>query len=81
MSQLKQFHDTVEGFLAESHMLPTAFGREAVGDPCFVWDLRAGRAPRLSTVDRVLDFIAARRSEAFAQLHNVRRPEQGTLAE
>ena len=38
--------------------MPAArFGREAMGDPRFVFDLRNGREPRQRTVDRVLAFL------------------------
>lgn len=43
----------VEKHIKERRMPPTRFGREAVGDPRFVFDLRAGREPRRATVERV----------------------------
>lgn len=36
---------------------PARFGRDAVGDPCFVFDLRDGREPRAQTVARVNAYI------------------------
>jgi len=36
---------------------PSRFGREVVRDPAFVYDLRAGRVPRKSTVARVREFM------------------------
>lgn len=42
----------IDTFLAEVRMTPTAFGREALNDPGFVFDLRAGRDCRRTTVDR-----------------------------
>ena len=47
----------VEKFLRQSDVAPTRFGREAVGDPRFVFDLRRGRDPRPATVARVLAFL------------------------
>ncbi len=38
-------------------MPPTRFGREAIGDPKFVFQLREGREPRSATVRRVLDYL------------------------
>lgn len=38
-------------------MPPTRFGREALGDSRFVFDLREGREPRSSTVRRVLNYL------------------------
>ena len=40
-------------------MTPTRFGRESLGDPCFVFDLREGREPRAGTAGRVMQFIDA----------------------
>jgi hypothetical protein len=51
----------VEKFLRQSDVPPTRFGREAVGDPRFVFDLRNGRDPRPTTVARVLAFLEAGR--------------------
>ena len=47
----------VEKFLRRSDTTPTRFGRDAVGDPRFVFDLRNGRDPRPSTIERVLTFL------------------------
>lgn len=48
----------VEKYLRQNDTAPTRFGREAVGDPRFVFDLRKGRDPRPQTVARVLAFLA-----------------------
>jgi len=47
----------VEKFLRQNDTPATRFGREAVGDPRFVFDLRRGRDPRPSTVERVLAYL------------------------
>jgi hypothetical protein len=47
----------VEKFLRESDTPPTRFGRDAVGDPRFVFDLRNGRDPRPRTVARVVAYL------------------------
>lgn len=47
----------IEKYLKERRMPPTRFGREAVGDSRFVFDLRDGREPRSSTVRRVTDYL------------------------
>ena len=47
----------VEKYLRRSDVAPTRFGREAVGDPRFVFDLRNGRDPRPRTVARVLAYL------------------------
>lgn len=49
----------VEKFLRQNETAPTRFGREAVGDPRFVFDLRKGRDPRPQTVRRVLAYLEA----------------------
>ena len=47
----------IEKFLRSSKIAPTRFGRDAVGDPRFVFDLRRGREPRAGTVKRVRAYL------------------------
>ncbi len=47
----------VEKFLRQNDTAPTRFGRDAVGDPRFVFDLRNGRDPRPRTIARVLAYL------------------------
>ena len=47
----------VENFLRCSKIPPARFGREVMGDPRFVFDLRNGREPRPRTVARVRKFL------------------------
>jgi hypothetical protein len=47
----------VEKFLRQNDTPPTRFGREAVGDPRFVFDLRKGRDPRPGTIARVRAYL------------------------
>lgn len=49
----------IERHLRASAMSATRFGRDALGDPRLVHDLRAGREPRPATVARIRAFIAA----------------------
>jgi hypothetical protein len=49
----------VEKYLKHSNTPPARFGREALGDPRFVFDLRRGREPRPRTVERVRAFLEA----------------------
>ena len=51
----------VENFLKAESISAARFGRDAVGDPRFVFDLRRGREPRQRTIDRVRDFLARER--------------------
>ena len=55
--------ERVESYLKYHRMPPARFGREAVGDPCFVFDLRDGRVPRARTVARVDAYIARQPAE------------------
>lgn len=49
----------VEKHLRQNDTPPTRFGREAMGDPRFVFDLRNGRDPRPGTIARVLAYLRA----------------------
>lgn len=52
------FKADIEAFIASHRMAPTRFGKEAVGDPKFVFDLRNGREPSWRTAQRVKEFMA-----------------------
>jgi len=47
----------VEKYLRRNDTAPTRFGRDVVGDPRFVFDLRNGRDPRPTTVARVREYL------------------------
>jgi hypothetical protein len=47
----------VEKYLHAHRISPARFGREAMKDPRFVFDLRAGREPRVKTVHRVRAYL------------------------
>jgi 2,4-dienoyl-CoA reductase-like NADH-dependent reductase (Old Yellow Enzyme family) len=49
----------VEKFLNNKSMTAAKFGREAVKDPRFVFDLRKGREPRARTIEKVRAFLEA----------------------
>ena len=53
----------IERYMRRTRMSPTRFGREALGDPNFVLDLKDGRECRRSTELRVLAWIAGREAE------------------
>lgn len=59
----EQFKARVEAFLVSSRMKITEFGRESVGDPNFVANLRRGRSPTLGTADKVLSYMDKLASE------------------
>lgn len=47
----------IETFLKVHRMPPARFGREAVGDPSFVFRLKQGRTARGSTIAKVQAYI------------------------
>jgi len=55
----------VESFLAASGMTPSAFGKAAVGDPLFVFELRQGREPRRETCAKVKTYIRENAPKGF----------------
>lgn len=62
MSLRSEFLAEVELFLQTVGMDPTVFGRDAMRDPSFVRELRAGRVPGAVTIDKVRDFIRSYRA-------------------
>ncbi len=59
MSYLDDFRTEIEAFLTKSGMSATRLGKEAVGDPRLVFDLRKkGRAPSARLMDEVIAFMA-----------------------
>jgi hypothetical protein len=48
----------IEAFCRDNGISETRFGELALNDKPFVSQLRAGRDVRMSTVDRVCDFMA-----------------------
>ena len=49
----KDFNTDVERFLFRHEMLATQFGLRAMKDPTFVFRLRAGREPKMSTCEKI----------------------------
>lgn len=45
--------------IARTGTTPTRFGRDAVGDPNLIRDLRKGRRPRPGMLARLHDFLAS----------------------
>ena len=52
--------ERIEEHLKDNGICATTFGRDAVGDPRFVLDLRNGRNPRRKTVMRLEAYLAKR---------------------
>ena len=58
--------ERIENHLRDNDISATTFGREAVGDPRFVLDLRNGRNPRRKTVMRLEAYLAECGADACA---------------
>lgn len=50
----------IDAYLRSTRTAPTRFGRDALGDPNFVLNLRDGREPRASTAIRVHKYLDER---------------------
>lgn len=48
---------SVEKYMTARRIPASRFGREATGDPRFVFDLRRGREPRPATVARIKAYM------------------------
>ena len=57
MTEPEAFKAEIEAFIKEHKIAATRFGKEAVGDPKFVFDIRQGRAPSWRTAERVKAFM------------------------
>ena len=53
MTALEEFREEVEAAIAALESSASTYGRLVAGDPGFVFGLRKGREPRLSTMERV----------------------------
>ena len=49
--------ERIDDYLRATKTTPSRLGRDAVGDPNFVMNLRDGRQPRQATLDRVTAFL------------------------
>ena len=54
----------IELFLQRAAMTPTRFGRESVGDPRLIRDLKNGRELRDTTAARILAWLEAQENKA-----------------
>lgn len=57
MDYEKQFLADIEHFLDKTGMAASAFGMQALGDPCFVDDVRGGRSCSLKMAMKVKNFM------------------------
>ena len=65
-SVAQSFLAEIERFLSSAGVDPTALGKQALGDPNFVFDLRKGRSPSTRTIDKVRSWIAQQAAPAGA---------------
>ena len=71
------FRSEVEAFLSETGIGERRFGSKAAGDPSFVTKLRSGASPRLSTVERVREWMRAHKSELIRATVARKQAERG----
>lgn len=53
----------IELYIRRARTTPTRFGRDCIGDPRFVFDLRNGREPRPPTIARVSAWLDLKEAE------------------
>ena len=54
----------IQLFMEREGMAPTRFGREAVGDPRLIFDMRNGRELRNSTIARIQAWLDSQEKQA-----------------
>jgi hypothetical protein len=54
----------IDAFCLQQGLTETAFGRGAVNDPNLCRDLRNGRSPSLSTVEKIKEFMKPAKKRA-----------------
>lgn len=67
MSIEKEFLTEVSAYLTATGMDRTTFGKMAMKDPGFVFDLEGGRNVGIKTIDRVRGFIEANPPKVMEQ--------------
>jgi sulfate adenylyltransferase subunit 2 len=68
----------IEKYLATTRIEPSAFGKQALGDPNFVFDLRKGRSPSTRTIDKVRAHMTPK-GQATTSAYQAARPTAGAL--
>jgi hypothetical protein len=58
----------IDRFLARTATDPTSLGKQALGDPNFVFDLRQGRSPSTRTIDKVRNWMTAQTPKTKAAI-------------
>jgi hypothetical protein len=67
MAMQQKFAARVERFLRRYDVAPSRLGRDALKDPTFVFDLRAGQVLRPETMDKVEDYMRDYKSRASSE--------------
>ena len=67
MTITEQFRQEIENYLSTTGLDPTKFGRAAMNDPNFVFDLREKRSPTAATMDKVRLWMSAQGETTKAQ--------------
>ena len=67
----------VQAHIAQTGLKPSDFGKRAVGDANFVFQLEQGREPRRQTLQRVVDFISTGRTYQDLKAERVQRSNRG----
>jgi sulfate adenylyltransferase subunit 2 len=60
------FLTEIEGFLTKTNLDPSNLGKQALGDPSFVSDLRKGRSPSTRTIEKVRAWLRTQETPANA---------------
>ena len=61
----EHFLGRVEAFLPQTGAKASEFGRQTVGDPSFVANLRRGRSPNPATAAKVIAYIVGLETETI----------------
>ena len=61
-----RFLADIESYLTAAGMDPTTFGKRTMNDPQFVFDLRKGRVPSATTLDKVWLWMSDNEPQAVA---------------
>ena len=59
MAALEEFKAEIAEFLDRTKMAPTTFGKRAVNDAMFMQKLAEGREPKITTAEKIRDYMAA----------------------
>ena len=65
----KSFLSEIERFLTNAGLEPTGLGKQALGDPSFVFDLRKGRSPSTRTIGKVRAWMLQNITPATAPIN------------